>query len=542
MPGAPLALDVPLKGMVRDRLGSRLGQSEASNLLNIWRESGEVRARPGMGLFRNRASTVPVQNLFTAELADGTKSLLRFDEDDPYLDTGSVWGEIAPANPFFTGSSTSPYGIAQVLNEVIVSNGVTADGVKRWTGTGDFATVPNAGILIDHDSFRYITTFANRVIGAYTSGVNGAVTIVGSAIGSTTDWTIGNGAFAASRVEHPSHITGLTSDDTVLLVWKERAIVSGVKTGQQDTPIDWAMLKTEGIGATAPRSIGSWGGVSFALSHEGFYLLQNQVPQFIDQDIKRDFFRRMNPAALRQIHHLVMPEFGKIVWFIPEGTDLYPRSAWVYDLLLQGWDRWELGASITAAVRTFAGTGAVIDAYGGDGAVLDITGGNALIDTGVISDAFIDTLGTEATSVTYILGDASGYTYTLDFGAVNDNGASYVMSWESPDVRWEGLADPSTGQVIGPRELVTLDCVGIEYNYTGSPTTLVCSVSTDGGLTWSTVESKSITSTSNMYTRLDFWGRVTGHRIRVRLQIDTVVGKPQFRDLTLYGYPAGEIR
>jgi hypothetical protein len=528
--------------MVKDRLGSRLGPGESTNLLNVWRESGEVRVRPGMTAFRNRITTLPVQNLFTAELADGTKSVLRLDEDNPYFDNGTAWASISPGSPFWTGNSTTPFGIAQVLNEVIVSNGVAADGVKRWTGSGNFATVPNAGILIDHDAFRYIASFASRVIGAYTSGTNGAVTVVGSAIGSTTDWTIDNGAFAASRVEHPSHITGLTSDDNILLVWKERAIIAGVETGDSDTPINWTLLKTEGIGATAPRSISSWGGFSTALSYEGFFLLQNQSPQFIDTDIKRDFFSRLNPTALRQVHSLVMPEYGKIIWFVPEGADPYPRHAWVYDLLFQSWDRWELGVPITSAVRTFAGTGAVIDAYGGEGGIADITGNNAIIDTGVIANVYIDAVGTEASSVIYLLGDSIGNTYTLDFAATNDAAAPFVMTWESPDVRWEGLADPETGAVIGPRQLVTLDCVGIEYNYSGAATTLVCSVSVDGGLTWATLESKSISSTSAMYTRLDFWGRATGHRVRVRLQIDNVVGQPRFRDMTLYGYPAGEIR
>ena len=70
----------------------------------------------------------------------------------------------------------------------------------------------------------------------------------------------------------------------------------------------------------------------------------------------------------------------------------------------------------------------------------------------------------------------------------------------------------------------------------------VVAKSVDGGETWATLETKSISTTSSMYTRIDFWGRVTGHRVRVRLRVASVAGQLNFRGMTLFGYPAGEIR
>lgn len=553
MPGAPIKLGVPLAGRVTDRLGTELKQSEASDLLNTFRTRGRLRPRWGLSAFRSIPATAtgPVQNLISFEEPDGTKATLRFDEDAAYNDTGSAWSEIVPgAPPFWTGDSSTPYGWAVIFGTLVVSNGVGADGVKIYTGTGDFSTVAVAGILSSHPAFRYVAGFAGRVIGAYTSGTNGPITVVGSALGSVSDWTSVGGAFGAARSEHPSIITGMKAQDNSLLLWRERAIVVGTETGDMDVPIYWQLLKTEGIGniATNPNSILSWGGVHAALSHEGFYLLgQDNQPQFIDQDIRRDFFDRLNYAALRQMHGIVLSEYGKFIWFVPEGSDSYPRAAWVYDVITGGWDRWEFSQSISASCRSFVSTGAVIDAYGGQGAIADITGGNALIDTGLISGLLIDSVGTGVSTPAYILGDTNGKTYVFDPTSYNDDGIPYSMRWESPDLTWEGAPDLSMGQgrysrTVDEFSIVTLDHVYVEYNHSGPNTQVTMSASADGGATWTDLETKNISATSDLYSHMDFWGRFSSNQIRVRLIVYPVTGITEFRNMIAFGKRSGERR
>lgn len=555
--------DVPLIGMVKDRLGKKLVRGEATDLLNTWRESGELRARPGLSQLADIPDTKPVQNLFTAEFADESRSTIRVDEDDAYNLASGAWTIIAASTPDFSGNATSPFGMAMVFNNMIISNGVLSDGVYRWTGAGnliDLNTEANVAgtdeILLLHAAFRYVVPFAGRVIGAFTSATNGANSLIGSAIGSVTDWTSANGAFITIRNEHPSPITQLTADENTLIVWKERAIILGTETGDSAAPIFFQLVRTPGLGAIASRSVLSYGGFYAALGHEGFYSLIGGQPNFIDEDIRRDFFRRLNYSALRQVHGVAMPEYGKFLWFIPEGNDTYPRNAWIYDTITRGWERWELGAPITASERAFISTGLVADSYGGSstfpetdtpGAIADVTGGNALIDTGLISGTLIDDLGSPATAPSYILGNDVGVTFNLDFAASDDDGTPFGFTWESPDVRWEGLVDETTGTPIGPRDVVTLDEVRLEYNHSGASARLECSVSTDGGQSYTvlTIEGDSaatISTTSDLYTSLSFWTRTSGNQIRVRLRITQIMGFPKFRNLTLYGLRAGERR
>lgn len=528
---------VPLRGQVKDRLGTHLNPGEASALLNVWREAEEVRARPGLSTFANTPATLPVQNLFSADQSGGTKALLRFDATKVYNYDGVNWVEIMPGATVFTGGATSPFGVtmsyatATAVEEMIFSQGTAADLAWRWTGSGDIAQIAAGGVL---KAFRYATYFANRVIGAYTSTAgNGAIEVIGSVPGSTTSWAAASGAFSVFLAEHPSIITGLVATDTDLLVHKERAIIRGVQTGDLTTPFIWGQLKTEGIGTIAPRSIALYGGTAFALSYEGFYFLNGNVPQAIDADIKRDFALRFNYTNAAQVHSLVMPEFGKIAWFIPEASDVYPKNVWVFDVLTGGWDRWSLPFGVSAATRAFVSTGGVIDSY------------DTLIDTGTIADTIIDQVGVPAATPSYVLGAADGKTYLIDFNITDDAGASFALSWQTGDVRWEGQRDLATGHIIGPHDLVTFDHALLEYRYaaiSGSTANVTASISVDGGATWTVLQTRTLVATTSNYARLHFWGRVSGDQVRLKFDISQVLGLPRFRNLTIFGKWAGERR
>lgn len=520
--------------MVRDNVGKALEETHATSLLNSWRESGELRVRPGLTSFGNIPSNEVVLNLFTAEFADGTKSTLRFDKVKLYNFSGSVWNERMAGATVFGGTSISPFGVTMALNEMVYANGVAADGVRHWTGTGDEAQVASAGILTSHNSFRYIAAYGDRVIGAYTTHAQGAIYVVGSAIGSVTDWTTANGAFETALNLHPSAITGLTTDDNAIYCWRERGIIRGVLTPDPDFPIDWSLLRTEGIGLIAPRVVGAYGGFQVAMSHEGIYLLAGGVPEFIDSDIKKDLARRLNFEALRQCFVVLMPEKSYALFFMCESSDLFPRNVWAFDFISRGWERWELGFQIGSAARAFLSTGRVVDDY--DDPATDI------VDTGIWASTIVDTLGTGVSSPAYILGTTNGATLALDFGRDTDSGESFAFEWQTPDVTFIGQTDPSTGETVTPFTVVNIDRVVLEYNHTGSTASVECSVSVDGGVNWTVMGTSSITSSTSAYNKLDFWGRVAGNQLRVRIRIAAVLGLPRFRSLEVYGQAAGERR
>jgi hypothetical protein len=539
-----IAEALPLRGSVKDAQGRQLSPDQSPNLVNAWREKGEIRPRFGMTAFGDVVTAVPVQNLFLAELAAGTKAIIRMDENDAFQYDGSAaWNSLAAASPDFSGTSTIPYGMAMCLNELIICNGVAAaagnDGVWRWTGAGAIAQIAASGILTGTDNgFRYVAPFANRVFGAYTANTTtGPWRVIYSALGSTTDWTTANGAGVVVRNEHPSIITGLSSTDNEIYVWKEGAIIVGTESGDPDNPVYWTKLATEGIGLRAPRSLISYGGLFAGYSHEGFFILSGGLPQFIDGDIRRDFASRLNPAALRQMFGLIMPEYSKAAWFVPEGSSTYPRAAWVYDWPSKSWDRYDFGSrSITAAVRAPASTGAVINTFTDPATDLINTGSDW---AGII----INQLGGAASNYIYVLGHHDGRTSFWDPSTSNDLGTSFSLTWETPDFDFLGKRDEQTGAVIGPSSLITADEAILAYNYSGpSGAKVDLSISTDGGNSWTVMQEKSFVSSGDQYARLQFNGRITGKRFRARVRISAVAGTPRLRGLSLYALYAGEDR
>lgn len=530
-------LDVPLRGTVTDRLGKTVGPGQATELLNSWRTEGEVRSRPGLVTFGNVPNTNPIFKLFNAELASGTKTLVRVTKDSVHSFGGTTWTNVAFTGGAPTGSNSQPFSVCMANNNMIMGNGVAADRLYYWPGSGNVTKMTSAGVLTGL-SAKFVTHFATRVIGAYTSGTNGAVTIIGSEAGLVNNWVAANGAFTNTLIQHPSYMTGLAANDNELLVFKERAVIQGLDTGNPNEPIVWNLLRTEGIGLIAPQATASYGGVWFAVSYEGIYTITGGQIQFVDSDIRRDFHRRFNYASAQFAHTLVMPEFAKILFFVPEGGETYPRAAWVYDANFNGWDRWETTLPITTTARAFVPTGlGVIDSYGSP---------SYLIDTGGISNMVIDEVGAAATTPSYIFGDSNGKTYSLDFGATDDVGSSFSLEYQSGDITWVGARDEETGHTILSTDVVVFDRMEIEYRFDalggGGGSTLEASVSVDGGATWTILGSQVISSTSSLYTKLDFWGRVSGNQLRIRLRISQVVGRPRFRAINVFGKWAGERR
>lgn len=536
-----LELGIPEGGVVKDRRATKLGPGRAVTLANTYERDGALATRPGLTAFGATPDTKPVLNLFTSELADGTRVLVRLDEDKFYSWDGSAWVERMAGATVFTGTATQPFGIAMCNNELVFAQGVGADKAWRWTGAGDIVQIANSGVFTNV-SFKHLVFFSSRVIGAYTTATNGAVEVLGSEPGSNTAWALANGAIQGFVHENPSRITGLSSNDAELVIWKEYAVVLGSETGDFRLPIQLRQLRADGIGSVAQRCAASFGGIWFNLSHEGFYALAGDSPQFIDIDIRRDFWSRVNRTKLSQIHSLVIKERGLIVWFVPEGTDTYPHAAWVYNTRTGGWDRWEFGSlAITASARTAVSdsTFKVVDLYN--------SSPNDVVDTGIHSGAIVDSFVGTSDTPRYILGDSTGKTYTLDEFAQDDAGTAFQWVWETDDFRWAGTRDDATGQTAGVHDLVTFSEAMIEYHYAGPGTSLQIEVSTDSGETWTilTVDGASsftLTPTTGGFAILRAFGRATGYWVRLRFTFAAVRGFPEFFDLRVFGHIGGEVR
>ncbi len=531
-------LGIPLRGMVRDDPGKRLPPEIATNLRNFWAESGELRTRYGLSPFANTPQSIPVQQLINAEFGDGTRDVFRIDGTKTYFYDGTNWTEITGTRDF-TGGGFVPFGWTGAHNRLVFSNGIAADGIWQWDGSSGTRTEITGGVIAlgspAHAAVRYLTTFKDRVIGAYTNDAQGANTLIGSAIGSTTDWTTVNGAFVMIRNEHPSAITGLSADDNEIYVWKERAVVTGRATGIESEPIVWSMLRTEGIGLIAPFSLTAYGGFNFGLSHEGFFVMRGGQPQFIDSAIKRDFFRRVNYLRLRQVRSLCLPEHHKILWFVPVTNQNYAATAWVYDILNDAWDTQQFLFPVSAAARVFISVGAqVVDSYN----VIP----THYVDGGSLSGSIVDSFGPGSAIPAYLFGGSSGITSMLDFTVDRDRGSQFNLEWVTSDVTWTGLEDEQVGRLITARDIMTLDHIEIEYKHLGSPVQVDVAVSTNGGTTYTPLGTQQFVQSNELYSLIQFWGRVSGRQMRFRVTIAANLGFPIIRSFTAYASPTGEVR
>ena len=235
-----------------------LAPDEAVGLVNLRpTPGGLVPVWGSLEIGTPKASPTEVLNINLYKEIDGTSRLIMLDEDDLRHWDGSSWSTVTGGGAAMTGADTDRIRSAMVLNEFVWVNGVNAP--KAWqVGEANYSNL-TADVNAPATA-RHVAAFADRVvfadIGAGAS--RNTQRLEWSVSGDATDFTgVGAGGatlFDASDDAASDDIMALKVFDEFLVVFRQRSIWVGQRTGEAAAPIRFHSL-VQGTGTIAEDSV-----------------------------------------------------------------------------------------------------------------------------------------------------------------------------------------------------------------------------------------------------------------------------------------------
>lgn len=213
----------------------------------VWRRYGTSNISP------TKPNSDPVRNLVSLQEYDGTISQLRFTDADIYRRSSGSWTQItdAGASPF----TVFPNNVVSVDNRHFFSTQGETVIQEIDLGTNTYVELGNSV------EYRYITSFGDRIIGAYLDGGSPNPVQVGwsgnlnyDEWDPLTDPSAGSVPLVDSQNDYADFITGVFGFSTQLLVLKERSIWLANKTGSNTAPF-YFFVSSPNFGCDTPRSV-----------------------------------------------------------------------------------------------------------------------------------------------------------------------------------------------------------------------------------------------------------------------------------------------
>lgn len=241
------------QGMVTSVDPSDIDTAAVQDLLNARVRYDKTLVRVGHTVLTpTKPDSSTIQAIYTFKKNDGTRNVLRFDEDKVYKRGAGSWTEITGT---LTGTTTDRFQVITAFDQCVFTNGVDDIQVCN-TGLTTHADLGNA------PKYKYITAFYNRVVGAnYVHATTPNPIQVGwSKDGDITEWDPLNHPSAGSNplIESPGDladfITGVFGFTSVMLIPRERSIWIATKQPSATYPFYFSCV-VPGKGCNAPYSI-----------------------------------------------------------------------------------------------------------------------------------------------------------------------------------------------------------------------------------------------------------------------------------------------
>lgn len=219
----------------------------------------KTQRRSGSVVFSPAApNTNPVLTLGYHKKNNNTKYVTRFTASSIHYLSGGSWATVsAGAGGSLTGAVTDRFRAITVFDRYVFTN----NGVDVLQEI-DFSLNQYKALGNDSPKYKYITGFANRIIGAYYTGTPGAdPTAIGwSADGNIDEWnpltdeSAGTTPLIDSPSDRADFITGVFGLTNSLLVMREESIWLGTKQPIPQFPI-YFYNAFPGLGSDCPDSI-----------------------------------------------------------------------------------------------------------------------------------------------------------------------------------------------------------------------------------------------------------------------------------------------
>lgn len=281
----------------------------------------------------------------TTLFASGASKIYKYDGADRDLDDVSKSGGYSAVNRM---------NFAQFGNSIIAATGT--DKLQRWqlgtsTAFSDLdASAPTA---------RFVTVVRDFVVAANVQNISNKV--YWSDINDETDWTPSDLSQADSQlIPDGGDIQGITGGEFGLVLL-ERSIQRMSYVG---APLFFQFDNiTRNIGCYEPNSIVQYGGLTYFLSDDGFYVCDGQTVKSIgNEKVDRYFFNNCNETELPKMSAAVDPINKLIVWCYV--TTSGNRELLIYNWKVGKWTHAETTANYVSSAATSGITLEGLDVFG----------------------------------------------------------------------------------------------------------------------------------------------------------------------------------
>ena len=239
-------------------------------------------------------------------------------------------------------TTTTLWTFAQFGQILIGANGL--DKLQAWTvGTSSlFADLAAAA-----PTAQFVTTVRDFVVTGKTSSYPNRVQW--SDINDATDWTAGAGSQSDYQdIPDGGEVRGITGGEFGLVLL-ERSIVRMTYVG---APLFFQFdTLTRSLGCYESRSIIQFGGLTFFLSDDGFYVCDGQqVLPIGNEQVDRWFYNNADPGKMDQMSTAIDPVNKIVTWCF---TDIFnQKKLLIYNWILKKWTYGDTTADYVSTIAT----------------------------------------------------------------------------------------------------------------------------------------------------------------------------------------------
>lgn len=239
-------------------------------------------------------------------------------------------------------TTTTLWTFAQFGQILIGANGL--DKLQAWTvGTSSlFADLAAAA-----PTAQFVTTVRDFVVTGKTSSYPNRVQW--SDINDATDWTAGAGSQSDFQdIPDGGEVRGITGGEFGLVLL-ERSIVRMTYVG---APLFFQFdTLTRSLGCYESRSIIQFGGLTFFLSDDGFYVCDGQqVLPIGNEQVDRWFYNNADPGKMDQMSTAIDPVNKIVTWCF---TDIFnQKKLLIYNWILKKWTYGDTTADYVSTIAT----------------------------------------------------------------------------------------------------------------------------------------------------------------------------------------------
>jgi hypothetical protein len=352
----------------------------------------------------------------TTLFAAGATQIYKFDSNDASLDAATTTGY----------SAVESWDVTQFGAKMIVANGSDKLQAYDLGSSTYFANLSAAAPMA-----KFVTVVKDFVVAANVGGEENKV--YWSDINDETDWTPGAASQSDFQViPDGGDITGLAGGEYGL-VFLERAIYRMTYAG---SPFFFQFdAISRSLGCISNGSIAQYGGITYFLADDGFYVCDGQsVKQIGAEKVNRWFFDNAVPSEITTGMSATVDPINKLVIWRFDGT-FARKLILIYSIDLDRWSYAETTATSVSFVLTPSATLEQVDNYNSSIDALDIPldsrvfAGGQLLFAGVSGSKIISFSGQPKTA-NITTGDIAigRSTVTLVRPTVDNGSASVAIS------------------------------------------------------------------------------------------------------------------